>query len=264
MTSDRFLPVAVEAGREAGAYLRERFGQPHDVRFKGTVDLVTEADKGAETLIAARLRAAFPDHRLLGEEGARGADAGRGGGEASPYGWLVDPLDGTTNYAHGLPHFAVSIALEHAGSPLVGVVYDPIRDELFAAARGKGATRNGDPIRVSTTDGLVRALLATGFSYDLAERDLQAAAWRLFLPRVQAIRQTGSAALNLCYVAAGRLDGYWERPLSPWDMAAGALIVAEAGGRVSDFADGPFRPYGAEVVASNGPLHPELLAVLAR
>jgi myo-inositol-1(or 4)-monophosphatase len=263
MTSDRFLPVAVEAAREAGAFLRGRFGRPHDVRFKGTVDLVTEADKGAEALIAARLRAAFPDHRLLGEEGARGA-ANDSDAPAVPYGWLVDPLDGTTNYAHGLPHFAVSIALEHAGAPLVGVVYDPIRDELFAAARGQGATRNGEAIRVSTTDRLVRALLATGFSYDLAERDLQAAAWRVFLPRVQAIRQTGSAALNLCYVAAGRLDGYWERPIQPWDVAAGGLIVAEAGGRVSDFADGPFRPYGAEVVASNGPLHTELLAVLAR
>ena len=260
--SDAFLETAVAAARDAGALLRERFGRPHDVRFKGAVDLVTEADKGAEALIADRLRAAFPDHRLLGEEGARGAED-RDQEAASPYGWLVDPLDGTTNYAHGLPHFAVSIALEHAGLPLVGVVYDPIRDELFVAQRGKGATCNGLPIRVSTNDQLVRALLATGFSYDLTQRGAQVAAWRAFLTQVQAIRQTGSAALNLCYVAAGRLDGYWERPLFPWDMAAGALIVAEAGGRVSDFADGPFRPYGAEVVATNGLLHHALLAILA-
>jgi len=259
--TEAFLETAVAVAREAGALLRERFGRPHDVRFKGTVDLVTEADKGAEALIAERLRAAFPDHRLLGEEGARGApDAG---GASSPYGWIVDPLDGTTNFAHGLPHFAVSIALEHAGTPLVGAVYDPIRDELFAAARGKGATRNGEALRVSAADELVRSLLATGFSYDLAERASQARAWRALLTQVRSIRQTGSAALNLCYVAAGRLDGYWERPLQPWDVAAGALIVTEAGGQVTDLAGDPFRPYGHEVLATNGRLHPALLAVLA-
>jgi myo-inositol-1(or 4)-monophosphatase len=258
--TDAFLAVAVAVAREAGALLRDRFGRPHDVRFKGTVDLVTEADKGAEALIAARLRAAFPHHRLLGEEGARGAERA---GEPSPYGWIVDPLDGTTNYAHGLPHFAVSIALERDGVPFVGVVYDPIRDELFAAERGRGATRNGEPIRVSTVDALLASLLATGFSYDLAERGRQAAVWRALIDRVQGIRQTGSAALNLAYVAAGRLDGYWERPLQPWDVAAGALLVAEAGGRVTDLGGGPFRPYGDAVLASNGRLHPVLLAAIA-
>ncbi len=261
--SSPFLDVAVAAAREAGALLRDRFGRPHDVRFKGTVDLVTEADQGAEALIAERVRAAFPDHRLLGEEGARGSGEAGGGGAASPYGWLVDPLDGTTNYAHGLPHFAVSIALEHAGALLVGVVYDPMRDELFVAERGGGATLNGERLQVSTTDQLVRSVLVTGFAYDLARRGEQATVWRAFLTQVQAIRQTGSAALNLCYVAAGRLDGYWERPLQPWDMAAGALIVAEAGGSVGDFRNDPFRPYGDEVLASNGRLHPALLAVLA-
>ena len=260
--ADDFLDVAVAAALEAGALLRERFGRPQDVRFKGTVDLVTDADRRSEAMIAGRVRAAFPDHRLLGEEGARGAE-GEPGDDASPYGWLIDPLDGTTNFAHGLPHFAVSIGLEHAGTPLVGVVYDPIREELFAAERAKGATRNGEPIEVSTTDDLVRSLLATGFSYDLTERAQQALVWRALITQVQAIRQTGSAALNLCYVAAGRLDGYWERSLSPWDVAAGALIVAEAGGRVSDYRDGPFQPYGREVVASNGWLHPALLAAIA-
>src|SRR5688500_4058623 len=149
--AESFVDVAVAAAREAGALLRERFGRPHDVRFKGTVDLVTEADRASEALIAERIRTAFPDHRLLGEEGARGAPERVGDG-AAPYGWIVDPLDGTTNYAHGLPHFAVSIALEHAGTLLVGVVYDPMRDELFVAERGKGATRDGEPLRVSTVD----------------------------------------------------------------------------------------------------------------
>ncbi|CAA9579742.1 MAG: Inositol-1-monophosphatase [uncultured Thermomicrobiales bacterium] len=260
--TDAFLPVAVAAAREAGALLRERFGRPHDVRLKGAVDLVTEADTGAEALIAARLRAAFPDHRLLGEEGARGAEGG-GSGAVSPYGWVVDPLDGTTNYAHGFPHFAVSIALERDGAPLVGVVYDPIRDELFAAASGAGATLNGGPIRVSATDRPIAAMLATGFAYDLAERGAQAVVWRSLLDRVQSIRQTGSAALNLAYVAAGRLDGYWERPLRPWDMAAGALLVTEAGGRVTDPAGGPFDPYGDGALATNGPLHASLLAAIA-
>jgi len=263
VTADPFVDLAVAAALEAGALLRERFGQPHDVRFKGTVDLVTEADKGAEVLIAGRIRAAFPDHRLIGEEGARGATDAAGAADVSPYRWLIDPLDGTTNYAHGFPHFAVSIALEHEEAPLVGVVYDPIRDEIFAAARGKGATRNGQPLRVSTTAEPVRSLLATGFSYNLAQRETQAIIWRALLTQVQAIRQTGSAALNLCYIAAGRLDGYWESPLQPWDVAAGALIVTEAGGQVSDFAGGPFNPFGAEVVASNSLLHPTLLATIA-
>ena len=242
--------------------LRERFGQPHDVRFKGTVDLVTEVDRAVEELISSRVRATFPDHRFLGEEGSGGAPETAGDADA-PYRWIVDPLDGTTNYAHGLPHFAVSIGIEHEGVPLVGVVYDPIRDELFAAARGQGATRNGAPLRVSSTDALVQSLLTTGFSYDLSEREAQAQVWHALLPRVQAIRQTGSAALNLCYVAAGRLDGYWERSVSPWDVAGGALIVAEAGGRVTDFRDGPFRPDGGEILATNGSLHATLLDVLA-
>ncbi|MDQ3780067.1 MAG: inositol monophosphatase [Chloroflexota bacterium] len=259
--SARFVATAIAAATEAGAFLRERFGQPHDVRHKGTVDLVTEADRGAEALIVARLRAAFPDHRLLGEEGTAEVRSS-GADPASPYGWIVDPLDGTTNFAHGVPHFAVSIGLEERGEPLVGVVYDPLRDEVFVAARGKGASCNGAPLAVSTTGDLIEAILATGFSYSLARREQQAVAWRSFLTRVQAIRQTGSAALNLCYVAAGRFDGYWEWGLQPWDFAAGALIVTEAGGTLTDYTNGPFHLYDDELVASNPLLHPALIAVL--
>jgi len=257
---DDFLGTAVAAATAAGALLRSHLGRPLDVQHKGTVDLVTEADRAAEALIAARLRGAFPDHRLLGEEGAREDPAAPAG---SPYRWLIDPLDGTTNFAHGLPHFAVSIGLEDGAGPLAGVVYDPMRDELFTAARGGGAFRNGQPLAVSGTDDLVRALLVTGFSYDLRRREAQAAAWRDFLVRVQGIRQTGSAALNLCYVAAGRLDGYWEWGIAPWDVAAGALIVAEAGGAVSDFGGGPFHADNRQLVASNGRLHRAILDVLA-
>ncbi len=266
--TDRFRSVAVAAARDAGGLLRERLDRPREVGFKGTVDLVTDADRASEALIAGRIQEAFPEHRLLGEEGARGAlaedDGSDGEGDATGgFGWLVDPLDGTTNYAHGYPHFAVSIALEQAGTLLLGVVYDPMRNELFVAERGRGATRNGEPIHVSGTEDLIRAVLTTGFSYDLARRAVQAPVWRAFLTRVQGIRQTGSAALNLCYVAAGRLDGYWEGPLQPWDTGAGALLVEEAGGRVSDLRGGSFRPYGREILASNGALHGAMLAVLA-
>jgi myo-inositol-1(or 4)-monophosphatase len=209
-------------------------------------------------LIAGRIRAAFPDHDLLGEEGSRGAEA------PSPFRWVIDPLDGTTNFTHALPTFAVSIGLEENGVPLVGVVYDPMRDELFVGRRCGGASLNNQPIRASSIDSLDRSLLVTGFSYDLERRARQAATWRDLLTRVQAIRQTGSAALNLCYIAAGRLDGYWERGISPWDVAAGALIVMEAGGTVTDLNGGPFRSDDRQILASNGFLHSALLDIMAR
>ena len=250
--------IAQDIAREAGAILRERFGQVHEIRFKGPLDMVTEADQAAEALIARRLQDAFPGHDLLGEEGSRGAAFD------SPFRWVIDPLDGTTNFAHGLPTFAVSIGLEEHGAPVVGVVYDPIRDELFVARRGGGATHNGRPIRVSTVDRLFRSLLVTGFSYNLERRARQAETWRDLLTRVQAIRQTGSAALNLCYIAAGRLDGYWERGISPWDVAAGALVVTEAGGTVTNMSGGPFRSDDRQILATNGLLHDELLSVVMR
>jgi myo-inositol-1(or 4)-monophosphatase len=251
-----YAAFAAEAARAAGEILRERFGRPHDVHFKGAIDMVTEADRAAEALIAAMVRERYPDHDLLGEEGAREATG-------SPFRWVVDPLDGTTNFAHNLPHFAVSIGLEHGGEAVAGAVYDPLRDELFVAAEGRGATLNGVPLRVSATDELIRSLLVTGFSYDFARRAHQAELWRRFILGVQAIRQTGSAALNLCYVAAGRLDGYWERGIAPWDVAAGAVVVREAGGRVTDFAGAPFRADDRVVLASNGRLHEAMLAVIA-
>ena len=254
---DDYARQAAEIARDAGQILHDSFSQPHDVRFKGTIDLVTEADEAAEDLIADRLRALCPEHDLLCEEGNVGVSAG------SAYRWVVDPLDGTTNFAHGLPTFAVSIALEDAGVPVVGVVYDPMRDELFVARKGAGATLNGAPIHVSAVDRLLAAILVTGFSYDFERRAQQAEVWRDFLMRVQAIRQTGSAALNLCYIAAGRLDGYWEQGISPWDVAAGAVMVTEAGGTVTDMCGGAFRSDDREILASNGALHGDLLEVIA-
>ena len=253
---DEYAREAAQIARDAGEILHDRFGQPHEVRFKGTIDLVTEADRAAEDLIAGRLRVVCPEHDLLCEEGSVGATSG------ATYRWVVDPLDGTTNFAHGLPTFAVSIALEDAGVPVIGVVYDPMRDELFVARKGGGSTLNGMPVVVSAVDQLIASILVTGFSYDFARRDQQAEVWRDFLTRVQAIRQTGSAALNLCYIAAGRLDGYWERGLSPWDVAAGAVIVTEAGGTVTDMHGGVFRSDDREILASNGRLHSKLLEVI--
>ena len=255
---DDYAREAARIATDAGGILRERFGQPHDVRFKGTIDLVTEADRAAEDLIAGRLRALWPEHDLLCEEGSVGAAPG------AIYRWVVDPLDGTTNFAHGLPTFAVSIALENAGVPVVGVVHDPMRDELFVARKGGGATLNGAPIHVSLVDQLIRSILVTGFSYDFARRAQQAEIWRDFLMQVQAIRQTGSAALNLCYVAAGRIDGYWEQGILPWDVAAGAIIVSEAGGMVTDLRGGRFHSDDREILATNGRVHSDLLSVISQ
>jgi myo-inositol-1(or 4)-monophosphatase len=249
---------AESIARRAGAILRDRIDRPHDVRFKGTIDMVTEADQASEALIVAELRSAFPSHGLLSEEGS-GYEA-----SGSTLRWVVDPLDGTTNFAHGLPTFAVSIGLDDGQTPIAGVIYDPMRDELFSAYRGGGATLNGRPLQVSTNDRLITSLLATGFSYNLENRARQIPAWSDLLMRVQAIRQTGSSALNLCYIAAGRLDGYWERGIAPWDVAAGAVIVTEAGGTVSDYRGGIFQSDRREIVVSNGLVHDQLLEVLRR
>ena len=254
------LPVATSLAREAGALLRQRIGTRRQVAHKGTIDIVTDADVAAEALIVAGLREAFPNFRLIGEEGSRTTAAEAA---SAAYGWVIDPLDGTTNFAHGYPHFAVSIALEHRGDPVVGVVYDPMRDELFAAVAGGGATLNGEPIAVSSATSLIASLLATGFPYDLTQREESTALRIAFNNQTQGVRRDGSAALNLCYVAAGRLDGFYERPLNAWDIGAGALIVREAGGVVTAYDGGPFDLYGREILACAPGVHGAMVAVIA-
>ena len=205
----------------------ERLSGAREIVFKGDINIVT-ALSAAESLILQLLRSAFPDHYMIGEEESdSGIAAVRGGQE---WCWIVDPLDGTTNYAHGYPHFAVSIGLEREGRVYLGVVYDPTRDELFVAERGSGAVLNGQPLHVSEESVLIRALLATGFNYDMAKRPENLRMWDAFTYKARGVRRDGSAALDLCYVAAGRLDGYWERGVSAWDTAAGSLLVEEAGG----------------------------------
>jgi len=239
------LDVAIEVAREAGRMLLAAQHRPHEIAWKSSaIDLVTEMDRRAEALIVERLAAAFPDYGFLTEESPEhGATSTR---------WIIDPLDGTVNYAHGHPHFAVSIALEREGEIVVGVVYHPALDEMFVAERGKGAWCNNRPIRVSHTARLQEALLASGSPYDVHERpDPYMRLWRALVTRAQAVRQSGAAALDLCYVAAGRLDGYVEAGLDPWDVAAGSLIVEEAGGRVSDFQGGKDFVYGKTIVAAS-------------
>lgn len=253
--------LSVDLAMRAGALLRNILNEPRDIARKGTVDLVTDADRASEALISDGIRSAFPDHRLIGEEGARGAD--RNHREEHAFGWVIDPLDGTTNFAHRYPHFAVSIALEHRGHPVMGVVYDPMRDEMFVGVDGAGATMNGVPIHVSATGELIASLLATGFPYDLTARGESNALWQAFNGRAQGVRRDGAAALNLCYVAAGRLDGYWERPVQPWDMGAGVVIVREAGGTIGSLEHDGHDLYGREVVATNGALQGRMRQVIA-
>ncbi len=249
------VAVASEAARAAGEIQRRRWETRLAVRHKGSVDLVTDVDLACEDAIREVLARRAPGTAVLGEEG--------GGATGTGDRWVVDPLDGTTNFAHGFPVFGVSIAWEEGGNTVAGVVYDPLRDELFAAARGKGATRNGEPVRVSATTGLAGALLATGFPYDRAEAPRNYRAFERLTQATQGVRRTGSAALDLAYTACGRLDGFWEPGLAPWDLAAGCLLVTEAGGRVTGYDGGPFTPRDRDVVATNGPLHPAVLAVLA-
>jgi myo-inositol-1(or 4)-monophosphatase len=252
------LTPAVEAVIRAGDLMMTRFGGEMRVDKKGTIDLVTEVDIAVErdfrTLIAGR----FPSHAVLGEELGGGADAPPG------HCWVFDPIDGTTNFAHGLPIFCSSLALEVDGQAVVAAVYDPTRRELFTAERGAGAQLNGRPLRVSGAADLVDAMLVTGFPYDVHQRvDEIVGLFAAFVGRARAVRRLGSAALDLCYVAAGRMDGFWESDLKPWDIAGGALIVSEAGGRVTMMNGEPFSSRGRQVLASNTNLHQPMLDVIA-
>jgi myo-inositol-1(or 4)-monophosphatase len=236
--------------------LRDRLGTRLEVTHKGIINLVTDVDLASEQLIREAIATHYPRHQILAEEGGLAETS-------SDYRWIVDPLDGTTNFAHGFPIFAVSIALEYRGEMILGVVYDPTRDEMFAAERGAGAALNNRPIRVSTTTELSTSLLCTGFPYDIrTSRLTNLDNWANFALAAQALRRTGAAAIDLCYVACGRFDGFWELTLSPWDTAAGSLIVAEAGGRLTDVTGAAFSVYKPDVVASNGQIHDQMLEVV--
>lgn len=255
-----FVEIAEPIAREAGALLREYSRRGVRTEYKGDVDLVTEADRASEKLIVERLRAALPSHGVYGEEGTRA-------GLESEFRWYVDPLDGTTNFAHGFPVFCVvlgcerrpeGLAAEEDGEMVAGVIYDPLRDELFSAARGKGATLNGDPIHVSRTGSLQESLVGTGFPSQKRHRSPNVHFYQEFTLRSHGVRRAGSAALDLAYVAAGRLDGYWEFKLNPWDTSAGYLLIEEAGGRVTRADGSRFRLNSDEVFATNGLIHGEM------
>jgi myo-inositol-1(or 4)-monophosphatase len=253
---DRYLQVAIAAAKDAGRVQMLHFGHSHHVEYKGDIDPVTIVDKLCEETIVQQITAVFPDHDLLTEESPFER-------KGSPWKWVVDPLDGTTNYLHGYPCFCVSIGLEVEGEVKLGVVYNPVLDELFHAERGEGAFLNGNPISVSREDGLDRSFLCTGFPYDVREyADFYLRYFRQFIIRSFAIRRPGSAAIDLSYLAAGRFDGFWELKLHPWDVAAGSLIVTEAGGKITDFKGKPFDVYSEEMLASNGLIHEEMLEVI--
>lgn len=250
-----YLEVAIETAREAGAILREEFDRPKKIIYKGEVDLVTESDRRSEELIVARLRKHFPDHGIIAEES--------GGAATAKYCWHVDPLDGTTNFAHGYPCFAVSIGLVEDGKPIVGVVFNPIANELFTAARGEGAYLNENQIRASPVEKLAHSLVATGFPTHQRKKSSNINYYWQFTLRSHGVRRDGSAALDLCSVACGRFDGFWEFGLSSWDTAAGVLLVQEAGGLVTDLAGQPYRLGGPSILASNGRIHGEMQQVAA-
>ncbi len=254
--NDRFLHLALSAAKEAGRLQKLQFGKAIQVEYKGETNPVTEVDKLSEKAIVRIIVEAFPDHDILTEETPFE-------GKGSPFKWIVDPLDGTTNYLRGYPSFAVSIGLELEGAIQIAVAYQPILDELFWAEKGKGAYLNGNRIRVSTVNSLDRSLLCTGFPYGIRENpDLYLRYFREFIIRSFALRRPGSAVIDLCYLAAGRFDGFWEMRLHPWDMAAGSLIVTEAGGKITDFQGRPFNIYLDEILASNGRIHEEMLQIM--
>ena len=254
------LNFAIDMAREAGALLVQKLGVAK-ITNKGDIDLVTEADLASENLIIERIRSYHPQHGILAEESG---EAVMVGGKRSEWEWIIDPLDGTTNYAHGYPCFCVSIALEHSGVLEVGVVYDPVRDEMFAAERGRGATLNDRQIRVSQVEELKDAMVCTGFPYNVRERPDFTRDFANFTMAAQAVRRDGSAALDLAYVACGRFDGFWEDGLSPWDTAAGVLLIEEARGKVTNFDNQSLSIYTRKVLCSNGLIHDAMLRVLQR
>jgi myo-inositol-1(or 4)-monophosphatase len=250
----QYLQDLEPIAREAGALLMSYFDRNIKIEYKGDVDLVTAADRASEKLIVERLQARWPQHGIVGEEGTR-SDV------EADYRWFVDPLDGTTNFAHGYPVFCVSIALARKDDQLeAGVLYDPTRDELFAAERGSGATLNGKPIHVSRTARLAESILGTGFPSHKRHQNPNIHLYQQITLRSHGVRRAGSAALDLANVAAGRYDGFWEFNLNPWDTAAGVLIVQEAGGTVTRFDATPFRLDSREVLATNGLIHEEVVA----
>jgi len=241
-----------ELAREAGSLLMSYFGKV-SVEYKGDADLVTQADRASEKLIVERIRKQWPEHDLIGEEGSR-RETG------SDFRWYIDPLDGTTNFAHGYPVFCISIALEHKGERIAGVLYDPCRNEMFAAEKGAGARLNERPIHVSKVMRLAESLVGTGFPSHKRHKNPNIHFYHQITLRSHGVRRAGSAALDLCCVACGRYDAFWEFNLNPWDTAAGVLLVQEAGGRVTNFTDGPFEISSREVLATNSLVHDELLA----
>jgi myo-inositol-1(or 4)-monophosphatase len=249
-----YLETAAEIAREAGALLAQYFERRVAFELKGDYDLVTEADRASEQLVVERLRSYFPTHGIVAEEG---------GGHESPseYRWYVDPLDGTTNFAHSYPVYNVTLALEHGNEIICGVIYDPSRQEMFAAERGSGAYLNNHRIQVSKTRRLEDSLLATGFPSRKRHLNINVHFYHQLAMLTHGVRRGGAAAIDLAYVACGRLDGFWEFKLNPWDMAAGSLMVTEAGGRMSDMRGGPLSLRGAHVLSDNGHLHEELVGL---
>ncbi|MGH9771735.1 MAG: inositol monophosphatase family protein [Candidatus Acidiferrales bacterium] len=255
---EKFLEVAIQAAREAGTVLRAEFDRPKTISYKGEVDIVTKSDLRSEAIVVARLREHFPEHAIVAEEGGGNVAAG------AKYCWHVDPLDGTTNFAHGYPCFAVSIALLEAEEPIVAAVLNPFSDELFTAMRGKGAFLNRKPIHVSRVEKLANSLVCTGFPPQHRKNNANMNYYWEFTLRSHGVRRDGSAALDLCSVACGRFEAFWEFGLNSWDTAAGMLLVTEAGGMVTDLSGRPYHPGEREMLASNGLVHTEMRQVAAQ
>jgi myo-inositol-1(or 4)-monophosphatase len=253
------LNFAIETAREAGFVLLEKFGRKIDVSFKGEINLVTEADLASEKLIIEKIRSHYPKHSILAEESGETAVTADGD---KKWKWIIDPLDGTTNFAHGYPCFCVTIALERDGEIIAGATYDPTRDEMFSAEKGQGANLNNRQIRVSDTEKLGDALIVTGFPYNFKEKKTFAKHLTEFLLQSRGVRRDGSAAIDMAYVACGRFDGFWEEGLHPWDVAAGKLFIEEAGGKVTYYDGSPFSVYSPPICASNSLIHPEMLGIL--